>query len=80
MKLRENRYYWVTTVTAYRGVANKPKYRKVLEPSIGFYEEDGSWSLVGSDEIYKTFTTNKNIGHCETAIKPICEVIGLIKK
>ena len=60
-------YYWIKTITLYSGTG-----KKIFEKSdglgIGYYNSDNTWSLIGSDEIFGTFTDEDEINHRETQV------------
>jgi len=69
MKLTEG-YYWVKTIVVYH------TGRTVRDdvPTIGFYNENEDWDLIGSDEIFHTFKVEPVHGHPNVYVIPIKKV------
>ena len=76
-------YYWVHTVTWYRGSKDNPKVSRSEIPTIAFFEgetyNDGSkntmpWQIVGSDEIFRTFESDDRCEHRKLYIIPIQKI------
>ena len=79
IKLKDKTYYWVKTITMYRGRGEEISENE--EIIVGYYEKysdnspgEGYWNLTGSDEVYYTYTTKEKMDHRETCVIPIEEI------
>jgi len=73
MELKDKNFYWIRLVTYY---ATKDKLSTEGDTIIGYYEAGTQlcWSIVGSDEVFKTFNKDIRMDHRETCVVPLREV------
>ena len=69
MNIEEETFYWVKIVTILRGAKEPHKVESI--PTIGFFDSENIWNIVGSDEIFYTYESDKKCKHRQGYIKPL---------